>query len=60
MIELIDFQNSKWVVKTKIEGHRVEDHTKLKEIYGCDLVLKNAQDVYFILQKVIDVEFEDV
>ena len=60
MIELIDFKNKKWVVKTKLEGHKVEDHTKLKGIYGCDLVLKNNQDIFFILDEVIDVEFEDI
>tara|TARA_B100000073_G_scaffold331911_1_gene321834 strand:+ start:584 stop:772 length:189 start_codon:yes stop_codon:yes gene_type:complete len=57
--ELIDFQDSKWIVRAKIEGHKIDDHTTLKSNYGCDLVLKNSQDVFFILDKVIDVEFED-
>ena len=59
-MELIDFQNKKWVVKAKIEAHRVSDHTKLKSMYGCDLVLKNAQNIFFILDEVIDVEFEEL
>lgn len=59
-MELIDFQNKKWVVKAKIPGKRVDDHTKLKKMYGCDLVLKNNQDIFFILDEVIDVEFEDI
>ena len=57
--ELIDFQDSKWIVRAKIEGRKIDDHTTLKSNYGCDLVLKNSQDVFFILDKVIDVEFED-
>tara|TARA_B100001778_G_scaffold79855_1_gene64546 strand:+ start:1397 stop:1576 length:180 start_codon:yes stop_codon:yes gene_type:complete len=59
-LELIDFQNKKWVVKAKVEGHRIDDHTKLKKNYGCDLVLKNSQDIFFILDEVIDVEFEEI
>ena len=59
-MELIDFQNKKWVVKAKLEGHRVDDHTKLKSMYQCDLVLKNAQNIFYILDKVIDVEFTEL
>ena len=59
-MELIDFQDKKWVVKSKIPGNRIDDHTKLKKMYGCDLVLKNNQNVFFILDEVIDVEFEDI
>jgi len=59
-LEIIDFQNKRWVVKSKINGDRVGDHTKLKEMYGCDLVIKNPQNIYFILDEIIDVEFEDI
>ena len=59
-MELIDFQNKKWVVKAKLEGLRVDDHTKLKKMYGCDLVLKNNQNIFFILDEVIDVEFTEL
>jgi len=58
--EYIDFQGSRWVVKAKVRGDLVDDHTKLKENYGCDLVLKNNQNIYFILNKVIDAEFEEL
>jgi hypothetical protein len=60
MIEMIDFQNKKWQVVGKCSGERVNDHTKLKEQWGCDLVLKNNQNQFFMLNKIIDVEFEDV
>ena len=59
-MELIDFQNKKWVVKAKLEGHRIDDHTALKKSYGCDLVLKNNQNVFYILDEVKDVEFEEI
>ena len=58
--ELIDFDGKKWIVKDKIEEHRIDDHTKLKEMYGADLVLKNRQGIFFVLDKVIDAEFEEL
>ena len=59
-MELIDFQESKWVVKAKVEGHRLDDPSTLKENYGADMVIKNSQNVYFVLDKVIDVELEEL
>ena len=60
MIEMIDFQGKKWQVVGKCSGERIDDHTKLKENYGCDLVLKNSQGMFFVLDEIIDVEFEDI
>tara|TARA_R100000734_G_C3273859_1_gene69144 strand:+ start:467 stop:646 length:180 start_codon:yes stop_codon:yes gene_type:complete len=59
-MEMIDFQNKKWVVRAKLEEHKIDDHTKLKSMYGADLVLKNSQGLFFVLDEVIDVEFEDI
>ena len=59
-MEIIDFQDKKWVVRSKIQGDRVEDHTQLKKMYGCDLVLKNNENIFFILDEIIDAEFEDI
>ena len=59
-MEIIDFQNKRWVVRSKINGDRVDDHTQLKEMYGCDLVLKNNQNVFYILDEIKDAEFEEV
>jgi|TARA_B100001094_G_scaffold268111_1_gene271679 hypothetical protein len=58
--EFIDFQGKKWVVVGKCSGERVDDHTKLKSQYQCDLVLKNNQNQFWMLQEVIDVEFEEL
>ncbi len=59
-MELIDFQDKKWRVVGKDKGNRIDDHTLLKEQYGCDLVLKNNDNMFFMLNEVIDVEFEDI
>ena len=60
MIEMIDFQNKKWQVIAKCSGERVDDHTKLKSQYRCDLVLRNNQNQFFMLNEIIDVEFVDI
>tara|TARA_Y100001937_G_scaffold116835_1_gene169287 strand:- start:1301 stop:1483 length:183 start_codon:yes stop_codon:yes gene_type:complete len=60
MIEMIDYDNKKWRVVGKVEGNRIDDHTTLKKSYGCDLVLKNNQNVFFMLDKIIDVEFTEI
>ena len=59
-MELIDFQDKKWRVVGKVKGNRIDDHTLLKEQYGCDLVLKNNQNVFYMLNEIIDVEFENI
>ena len=60
MFETIDFQGKKWKVIDKVDGSRIDDPSKLKENYGCDLVLKNNQNIFFILDEIIDAEFEDI
>ena len=60
MIEMIDFNGKKWQVVGKCSGERIDDHTKLEENYGCDLVLKNNQNQFFMLNEIIDVEYEDI
>ena len=59
-MELLDFQGKKWVVKAKVEGRRLDDPSTLKSSYGADMVIRNSQDVYFVLDEVIDVEFEEL
>ena len=59
-MEILDFQGKRWRVLNKVEGKRVEDPNSLKENYGCDMVLRNNQDVYFILDEIKDAEYEDI
>ena len=60
MFERLEFQNKLWQVLSKVPGEKVDDHTKLKSMYQCDLVLKNNQNVFFILNEIIDAEFEEI
>ena len=59
-MEILDFQGKKWEVKAKVDGARIEDPSKLKENYGADMVIKNSQNIYYILNEIIDVEYEDI
>ena len=59
-MELIDFQNKKWQVVGKVNGKHIDNQSSLKENYGCDLVIRNSQNIYFMLNKIIDVEYEDM
>ena len=59
-MEIIDFQDKKWQVISKVEGHRLDDPSTLKKSYGADMIIRNSQNVYFMLNKIIDVEYEDI
>ena len=59
-MELLDFQGKKWVVKAKVDGSRLDDPSTLKSSYGAVMVIRNSQNIYFILDEVIDVEFEEL
>ena len=60
MFEKLEFQGKLWQVKAKVEGHRVDDPSTLKKNYGCDIVIKSNQNVFFILDEIIDVEYEEI
>jgi len=60
MIEKLEFQGKVWQVLAKVEGDRVDNPNSLKENYGCDMVIRNPQNIYFMLNEIIDVEYEDV
>ena len=57
---MIDFQGKKWRVLSKVDGKRVEDPNSLKDNYGCDMVIKNNENIFFILDEIKDVEFEEI
>ena len=59
-LEIMDFQGKKWRVLSKVEGKRVEDPNSLKDNYGCDMVIRNSQNIYFMLNEIIDVEYEEI
>ena len=60
MFEKLEFQGKLWKVSAKLEGRLVDDPNSLKDNYGCDMVIKNNQNVFFILDEIMDVEFEEI
>ena len=59
-MEILDFQGKRWLIKTKVDGRRIDNPSTLKEMYGCDMVIRNNQNIFLILDEIIDAEFEDI
>ena len=55
-MERIDFQGKHWRVIDKVKEHLIDDPKCLKKSYGCDLVIKDRNNVFFILEEIIDAE----
>ena len=60
MFEKIEFQGKVWRVIAKVEGHRIDDPNSLKQSYMCDMVIRNNQNIFYMLQEIIDVEYEEL
>ena len=60
MFERIEFQGKLWEIKAKVDGRRIDNPSTLKKNYGADMVIKNSQNIYFILDKIIDVDYEEI
>ena len=60
MFEKLEFQGRLWKVCNKVDGRLISNPSTLKERYRCDMVIKNNQDVYFILDEIKDAEYEDI
>ena len=60
MIEKLEFQGKMWQVIGKVSGKLIDNPSTLKKNYGCDMVIRNPQNIYFILDEIIDVEYEDI
>ena len=60
MFEKLEFQGKLWEVKAKVDGRRLDNPSTLKSNYGCDMVIRNSQNIYFMLNKIIDVEYEEM
>ena len=60
MFEKLEFQGKLWEVKSKVDGRRLDDPSTLKKNYGCDMVIRNPQNIYFVLDEIIDVEYEEI
>ena len=60
IMERMDFQGKHWKVRDKIPAHLVDDHTTLKKSYGCDLVIKDRNNIFWILEEILEGEFEEI
>ena len=60
IIEKINFQGKLWQVIAKVDANKIDDPSSLKESYGCDMVLKSNQNVFFMLNEIIEAEFTDI
>ena len=60
MFEKLEFQGKLWRVCAKVEGQRVDDPNSLRDDYGCDMVIKNNQNIFYILDEIKDVQFEEI
>ena len=60
MFEKLELQGKLWEVKSKVDGRRLDDPSTLKKSYGADMVIRNPQNIYFVLNEIIDVEYEDI
>ena len=48
------------MVRAKIPSHLIDDHNGLKKSYGCDLVIKDRNNVFWILNEILEGELEEV
>ena len=59
-MERMDFQGKHWLVRAKIPQQLTDDPAGLKKSYGCDLVIKDRNNVFWILEEILEAEFEEV
>ena len=60
MFEKLEFQGKLWEVKAKVDVNRLDNPSTLKKSYGADMVIRNPQNIYFVLNEIIDVEYENI
>jgi len=59
-MERLDFQGKHWMVRAKILERLIDDPSGLKKSYGCDLVIKDRNNVFWILDEILEGEFEEI
>ncbi len=60
LMERMDFQGKHWMVRAKIPHHLIDDHNSLKKSYGCDLVIKDRNNIFWILDEILEGEFKEM
>jgi hypothetical protein len=59
-VKIIDFQDTKYIVKAMVAEATAGNIKTLKKRYGADLILSDKQGNYYILEKIIDAEFTEI
>ena len=59
-MERMDFQGKHWRVVSKIPSHLIDNSAELKKSYRCDLVIKDRNNVFWILEEILEGEFEEI
>ena len=60
LMERMDFQGKHWMVRAKIPERLIDDPNGLKKSYRCDLVIKDRNNVFWILEEILEGEFEEI
>ena len=60
LMERMDFQGKHWRVVSKIPSHLIDNSAELKKSYRCDLVIKDRNNVFWILEEILEGEFEEI
>ena len=48
------------MVRDKIPERLIDDPSGLKKSYRCDLVIKDRNNVFWILEEILEGEFEEI
>ena len=48
------------MVRAKIPQRLIPDPSHLKKSYGCDLVIKDRNNVFWVLEEILEGELEEV
>jgi hypothetical protein len=59
-MRIIEFQDTKYLVKATIAEAQATNIKRLKKQYDADLILSDKQGSYYILEKIIDAEFIEI
>ena len=59
-MERMDFQGKHWMVRAKIPEPLIDYPAGLKKSYRCDLVIKDRNNVFWILEEILEGEFEEI
>jgi len=57
--EFMNYQGNMYIIKKICPAEKVSDHNSIKDALGCNLVLRQQNQMYF-LEQVQDIVFEEL